>query len=662
MKKYPLLTLLTLLVLLLTLAPSIVSANTPYDYRNLSMAPGRNETIMHFTFHSGFSQDCGIKIWEQDGAPTPYASTVSDTFTVQRPTAEGGTSTYYVHKVTITDLEPDTIYNYAVFWAAGESEPKSFKTGGAENFQFIITADAQMGTGGIEPYEAGRDNYDWLTAMALTTDIFKNAQLLVSLGDQTVSAGLANPQNATPSQLQTPQRRLDAFFSPPSLHRLPIIAATGNHDADATTGGLPNLMVYLWHRHFNTPIPSTPSTSNNVWHHNTGHPTAIDYWTRYGDVLFIHLDSNTRTLSGNRLIWFNSAISQNQDALWRVAVMHHSPYSVARSSTDSAKTQIISAFIPEFEKAGIDIVLSGHDHAYSRSHHLRGTGSTTSRIRANQLWVSPSGEIVQGNNAEYTVLNPDGISYIAVSSPTRSNIREATAMPRSYISRHVNSFFVPDPSAPRPGRTINNLRHMSVADVTPDTFSIATYAISSTEPESMTMVDLYTIVRNPDGNTLPDTPIPQFNDTPIFRPEKPPITHTVTFAPDCDEYIGELVQTVSHGGAAVAPHVKKLGWLFDFWDTDFSNVTEDLYVTAQWLRLGAISTDGKGGVSSADVVWLARHVAGHAGFEIWRGDRRRLIADMDGDGEITANDVSVLMKWLVGYDLGEMMVGVGLDS
>ena len=45
---------------------------------------------------------------------------------------------------------------------------------------------------------------------------------------------------------------------------------------------------------------------------------------------------------------------------------------------------------------------------------------------------------------------------------------------------------------------------------------------------------------------------------------------------------GELVQTVKSGGAAVAPTVIYEGYKFDGWDKDFDNVTEDITVMAMW--------------------------------------------------------------------------------
>jgi uncharacterized repeat protein (TIGR02543 family) len=60
---------------------------------------------------------------------------------------------------------------------------------------------------------------------------------------------------------------------------------------------------------------------------------------------------------------------------------------------------------------------------------------------------------------------------------------------------------------------------------------------------------------------------------------------------------GELVQTVSHGGSALAPTITvEAGWTFDGWNTSFTNVTSDLTVTAQYSQVSySVTFDPNGG-------------------------------------------------------------------
>jgi hypothetical protein len=114
---------------------------------------------------------------------------------------------------------------------------------------------------------------------------------------------------------------------------------------------------------------------------------------------------------------------------------------------------------------------------------------------------------------------------------------------------------------------------------------------------------------------------------------------------------GEFLQEVPPGGAAIPPTVARDGWLFNGWEGDYSNITEDTVIEAKWLRLGAVSTDGEGNISSADIVYLARHIAGHAGFEI---EDYRLANLWGEDRPPVPDDISMLAKLAVGHDWAEL--------
>lgn len=64
---------------------------------------------------------------------------------------------------------------------------------------------------------------------------------------------------------------------------------------------------------------------------------------------------------------------------------------------------------------------------------------------------------------------------------------------------------------------------------------------------------------------------------------------------------GEVQQTVEDGGAAVAPEVQRLGYVFDGWDTVFDEIHEDTTVSAQWTAVYRASFDpGMGEIVSGE--------------------------------------------------------------
>lgn len=92
---------------------------------------------------------------------------------------------------------------------------------------------------------------------------------------------------------------------------------------------------------------------------------------------------------------------------------------------------------------------------------------------------------------------------------------------------------------------------------------------------------LYVWAQKDNGYNSHEGSEPMYFELEVGTPAGP---HTVTFEPNGGTRTGggELVQAVPHGGEATAPTVTRSGYSFTGWDRNFSNVTSDLTVTAQW--------------------------------------------------------------------------------
>ena len=113
-------------------------------------------------------------------------------------------------------------------------------------------------------------------------------------------------------------------------------------------------------------------------------------------------------------------------------------------------------------------------------------------------------------------------------------------------------------------------------------------------------------------------------------------TYTVTFK----DWDGTVLKTqeVQYGGDAEAPaDPTRTGYTFTGWDKAFTNVTADLVVTAQYEMLGDVDDDGN--VSMADALTILRMAMDILPVE------NQQIADVDGDGFITSMDALLALRF-----------------
>ena len=87
-----------------------------------------------------------------------------------------------------------------------------------------------------------------------------------------------------------------------------------------------------------------------------------------GDVLLIGLDSNRWDDTG-RSARGSSALCGETTATWKIVALHHPPYSAGYQGSN---LDVRRTFAPIFERYGVQLVLSGHDHDYQRSKVING--------------------------------------------------------------------------------------------------------------------------------------------------------------------------------------------------------------------------------------------------------------------------------------------------
>lgn len=83
---------------------------------------------------------------------------------------------------------------------------------------------------------------------------------------------------------------------------------------------------------------------------------------------FVVLNSNAATAAGSeQFAWLESDLAQIADSIkFIVAILHHPPYSTGPHVEDEKGLR--ETFVPLFERYGVDVVFTGHDHCYERSY------------------------------------------------------------------------------------------------------------------------------------------------------------------------------------------------------------------------------------------------------------------------------------------------------
>ena len=327
------------------------------DWTQVSISPGADETQMNFAWYS--------KDGEQTGFVYGTSSDLSDGQSAQI-TQTASQEGYLSNKVTLKNLQPGTTYYYQV---AGK-EIESFTTDDdTSDFSFIFVGDPQIGSSNEEKAKTPEDiqKPTFLTAQseAVRNDTFNwsytldrayaktgnSAGFILSSGDQ-IQTNAEKVADGTVSEME-----YAGYLSPDVMKSVPVATTVGNHDADNAN--------YTYH--FNTPNLSDLGDNGYV---------GGDYYFTYGDVLFMILNTQDTNVSEHKQ-FIEETVAANQDCKWRIVTLHQDIYGSAEHSNEPEITNLRYSLVPIFEENDVDIVLTGHDHAYSRTKMLKGGQSTT---------------------------------------------------------------------------------------------------------------------------------------------------------------------------------------------------------------------------------------------------------------------------------------------
>ena len=461
------------------------------DREQISLSPGSDNSSVNFAWYTKKSAGVQkLKIAENKRLTNAKVYEAEQTKAV----TDKDETEYVSNKVTATDLKANTTYYYSYQKDGQWTAPEKYTTDNGSKFSFIFVGDPQIGSSNPEKgtdsdafYNAqsaavANDAFNWNTTLSQAMEKTNNkASFVLSSGDQIQSTKKKSPKKAAwGSEIE-----YSGYLSPDVLKNLPVATTVGNHDADNEN--------YLYH--FNITNASNLGSNGTV---------GGDYWFKHDNALFIMLNTQDTNVEEHKQ-FIEQTVAANKDCKWRIVTLHQDIYGSAEHSNEPEITNLRYQLAPIFEDNKVDVVLTGHDHAYSRTQILKGGHKTTEytddefdpmldedmdagenpdtvytakeNIKADTTdpsqkaylnylnQVMDKDAIQQVTKKGTTVFNPTGILYMTAGSSSGSKYYDLVPRQQSYIANLWQQ----------------DVPTYSVIDITDTTFTINTYRTDTEE-------------------------------------------------------------------------------------------------------------------------------------------------------------------------------------
>ena len=461
------------------------------DREQISLSPGSDNSSVNFAWYTKKSAGVQkLKIAENKRLTNAKVYEAEQTKAV----TDKDETEYVSNKVIATDLKANTTYYYSYQKDGQWTAPEKYTTDNGSKFSFIFVGDPQIGSSNElkgaateEFYNAqsaavANDAFNWNTTLNQAMEKTGNkASFVLSSGDQIQSTKKKSPNKAAwGSEIE-----YSGYLSPDVLKNLPVATTVGNHDADNAN--------YTYH--FNTANASELGSNGKV---------GGDYWFKHDNALFIMLNTQDTNVEEHKQ-FIEQTVAANKDCKWRIVTLHQDIYGSAEHSNEPEITNLRYQLAPIFEDNKVDVVLTGHDHAYSRTQILKGGHKTTEytddefdpmldedmdagenpdtvytakeNIKADTTdpsekaylnylnQVMDKDAIQQVTKKGTTVFNPTGILYMTAGSSSGSKYYDLVPRQQSYIAN----------------RWQQDVPTYSVIDITDTTFTINTYRTDTEE-------------------------------------------------------------------------------------------------------------------------------------------------------------------------------------
>ncbi|MEF9942370.1 MAG: metallophosphoesterase family protein [Lachnospiraceae bacterium] len=288
---------------------------------------------------------------------------------------EGKDGGIYCYTARLNNLRPNTKYVYRIASQSDSKRSKEYQFDTKEltgRFSFLFVGDPQLSAKHLKGDLAG-----WNTALEVGKSIRPDSSFILSGGDQIDSF---NEEHAL--------EEYNAFRSPQILKSMPIAVSRGNHEAG--------------------------TDFYNLQFQRQNENSVHDSYFTYNNVLFVHINSNNNNYLEHRDFLYKAILKTNPQ--WTIVNTHYSIFGMGPHVSDKEIEESRKEFSKLFAEFNVDLVLSGHDHMYTRSYLMKGTTST-------------------GKNGGQKLFGET--QYITGGSPTGSKFYKQTGETPSYVAMGI---------------------------------------------------------------------------------------------------------------------------------------------------------------------------------------------------------------------------------
>jgi hypothetical protein len=274
---------------------------------------------------------------------------------------------YQVWSTVLTPLVPGATFQYRVLAGGQEVFPPAearARRAPGQSQRVVVVGDLATGTGNDR-------------AVARQIDA-QHPDLLVGVGDLVYPDGTAEEYRNRFFPVYNDGSGVRAGL----MGRTLMVGALGNHDvghAGRRRPPLPDSLAYFytWYQPCNGPdleagghLPNLQRGAACNWFGAAPRdrfPHMANFTFRSGDVHWTVLDSNRYIHWGERDVraWLERELGAAQDATWRFVVFHHPGFNL--STTHHTGDWHMRELWPLFQRYHVDLVFTGHLHAYQRT-------------------------------------------------------------------------------------------------------------------------------------------------------------------------------------------------------------------------------------------------------------------------------------------------------